>query len=139
MKVGFTGTRQGMTDSQKMTLRQLLFDLGARALHHGDCVGADAESHAIAQELNLYIVIHPPKDESLRAFCQGAHEVREPKTYFARNRDISDETQFLVGASVIDHPQTDGGTWYTIDYNAKTKEPYVIWPNGTVSRLPRRR
>jgi len=139
MKVGFTGTRQGMTEAQKISLHQLLLDLGATSLHHGDCLGADAEAHTVAQELGLYIVIHPPKDGIHRALCQGAHETREPKTYFARNRAISDETDCLIGASVTDHPLPNGGTWYTIDYNADTKEPYVIWPNGTVSRLPRRR
>jgi hypothetical protein len=39
-KIGFTGTKDGMTDPQKSTLRDLL-DGGSGEFHHGDCVGAE--------------------------------------------------------------------------------------------------
>lgn len=138
MRVGFTGTREGMTPLQKTSLRKLFIDLIASELHHGDCVGADAEAHAIAQELGLRIIIHPPIDQSHRAFCEGAHEIRIPKKHFARNRDIVDETTYLTSASVTPHPLEHGGTWYTINYGRKKKDVYVVWPAGTVSLMLRK-
>jgi hypothetical protein len=45
LRIGFTGTRQGMTKRQRNALRDLL------AAHHGDAVGVDAEAHDIAIEL----------------------------------------------------------------------------------------
>ncbi len=101
-------------------------------------MGADAEAHAIAQELGLRIIIHPPVDQSHRAFCEGAHETRIPKTHFSRNRCIVGETEHLAGASVTPHPLEHGGTWYTINYARKTKDAYVIWPAGTVSLMLRK-
>jgi len=135
MKIGFTGTSEGMTVQQKISLRQLLYDLNAAEFHHGDCIGADAEAHEIALDMKLRIVIHPPIKPDKRAWCKGYDELRIPKNYFARNRDIVEETWYLTGASVADRPLEIGGTWYTIKYAQKTKEPFVIWPNGTVTRL----
>lgn len=135
-RIGFTGTREGMTELQKASLRKLLIDLRADGLHHGDCLGADAEAHDIALELGLCVYIHPPKDETHRAFCKGACFVDEPATHFARNRKIVDSTDILIGASIAPHPLPKGGTWYTIDYRLKKNSAYVIWPDGTVSILP---
>ena len=50
MKIGITGTREGMNDSQVSRVTQLLFDMGPdHELHHGDCVGVDIQ---IATGLN---------------------------------------------------------------------------------------
>ena len=54
-RVGFTGTRKGMTTAQRITLQNILLGtmIGADELtiHHGDCAGVDAEVHAIAGSL----------------------------------------------------------------------------------------
>lgn len=136
MKLGFTGTQKGMTPLQQASFTKLSLDLGAEELHHGDCIGADAEAHYIALSHKISIIIHPPTDQSRRAFCEGAKEVRLPKTHFARNRDIVEETTVLVGASLVDHPLERGGTWFTIRYALKkAKKVYVIWPNGMLALL----
>lgn len=124
-----------MTAAQKASLRKLLTDLRATELHHGDCVGADAEAHAMALELRLRVIIHPPLDGTHQAYCQGAYEVLGALSHFARNRNIVRRTDMLIGASVADHRLERGGTWYTIDYAALSGSPYVIWPNGTVSLI----
>lgn len=43
MRVGFTGTIAGMTESQKAVLRSCLSLVGVTEFHHGDCEGAEAD------------------------------------------------------------------------------------------------
>ncbi len=137
--IGWTGTQKGMTPLQKASAGKLLIELRMTELHHGDCIGADEEIHDFALFLRrtgvpqLRIVIHPPQDESKRAFCKGADLILPPKTHFARNRDIVVTTEITVGASIADHPLDRGGTWYTLNYARPRRDSYAIWPNGTVS------
>lgn len=133
MKIGFTGTREGMTDAQKSAVRQLLIDLKATELHHGDCIGADDHADALAHELGLYVVIHPPVDEAHRAFCRYANETRGPKTHFARNRDIANETERMIATPRTMYEEARGGTWYTVNYSRKINHPlHIVWPDGRI-------
>jgi hypothetical protein len=135
MKMGFTGTRTGMTAHQMRAVQQAMERYGPVAFHHGDCEGADAEAHIIAMRLGIRIVIHPPVDDKHRAFCKGEHEMREPKTHFARNRDIVNETQLLIATPWSTGELDYGGTWYTINYGRKQKAPVIIvWPDGSQLR-----
>lgn len=138
MKVGFTGTRNGMTRAQRDVLDGLLRgfypDFSPTQLDHGDCVGSDAEADEAGHLFGLYVVVHPPVDEALRAFCRYANETRPAKTHFARNRDIVDETDHLVATPATMQEEAFGGTWYTIRYARKRGKPVtVIWPDGSVS------
>jgi hypothetical protein len=142
MKVGFTGTRFGMNQYQYNSYCDLVAKLKPKELHHGDCVGADDQSaigirSCIERGLltDCKIICHPPLDESHRAFNKFHEEMREPKTHFARNRDIVDETEVLIACPKDTERQERGGTWYTYDYALKKgKTVYVIWPNGTVEK-----
>jgi hypothetical protein len=94
---------------------------GVHTFHHGDCVGADAEAHVIATVLGFETVVHPPKNEKLRAFCKG-DLILEPRDYLARNHQIIDATDLLF--AVPDGPETKrSGTWSTIRYARKVAEP----------------
>lgn len=134
MKVGFTGTQQGMTDAQSK-----VFDLELdcinedNELHHGDCIGADAQAHWFALQTWMDIVLHPPKNESKRAFCLGSNATREPKDYLIRNHDIVDETDMLVATPKEYTEQLRSGTWATIRYARKMNKPVtIVYPDGTV-------
>lgn len=125
MKVGFTGTQQGMTWYQLVALRGHLHLLGATELHHGDCVGADAEADEVAREMGLRTVSHPPADPKKRAFC-ASNEMREPELYLERNHDIVDETDVLIAAPRTDEEQLRSGTWSTVRYARKRGKDVVV-------------
>lgn len=132
---GFTGTRHGMTAKQKDALGSFLSGSSGE-LHHGDCIGADAEAHDIAMDLGYCPVIHPPSDYSHRAWCVvPKHLMRDEKTHFARNRDIVDETTALIAAPAEAEEQQRGGTWYTVRYAKKRgKSVVVILPDGSIKQ-----
>lgn len=138
MKIGVTGTRSGMNAHQKKELMNFmrlslaessLVSKGAE-VHHGDCVGVDVEFAELAKELGFKTICHPPEKNELRAFHKS-DEIREPKSYFARNRAIVDECDMLIVIPYQDSHQTHGGTWYTHDYAIKKQKPvYVIFPRN---------
>lgn len=133
--IGITGTRSGANEKQLAELRELLnyeFEEGA-VFHHGDCQGVDVEAAAIAKELGYRIVGHIPVKDEVRGFFENDEE-REPKGYFARNRDIVDESMFLIVVPWQDQHATDGGTWYTHDYAQKKNKPrYVLFPTNKLT------
>lgn len=132
MKIGFTGTRRGMTEKQSEAFLALVESLNAVEFHHGDCVGADDEAARLIP-FGVRIVCHPPLDVSHRAFNGVFHEMREPNTHFARNRNIVDSTDVLIAAPAEMEHQERGGTWYTHDYAIKKLKPvYVVWPDGSL-------
>lgn len=134
-RFGFTGTRHGMTEAQKSSLRAFLTG-STGELHHGDCIGADSDSHDIADECGYGIIIHPPKDYTHRAWRSvPPHMMRAEKTHFARNRDIVDETISLIATPLEYEEQPKGGTWYTVRYARKMGRVVVlIRPDGTISQ-----
>src|SRR5689334_75878 len=62
MRIGFTGTRHGMTPAQERTLHGMLAARQGAPLHHGDCIGADAQAHELASLLGHRVTIHPPNN-----------------------------------------------------------------------------
>ncbi len=134
MHIGMTGTREGMTKEQKESFKRVVTYMKPTHLHHGDCIGADADAHELAKALSTPSIVHPPSDSSLRAFKDSV-EIREEKGYFARNRDIVNESEILLGFPKT-MVETEGGTWYTINYGRRAagKDVYIIYPDGTVRR-----
>lgn len=120
MKIGFTGTRHGMSEAQTVALVGLLGALQPTEVHHGDCVGADAEFHHIVRKRfpDTKIVIHPPLDAEHQAHCVG-DATRPLRTHFARNRAIVLECDYLVATPLDNSNPGYGGTWYTIGFARK--------------------
>lgn len=100
-------------------------------LHHGNCVGVDVEVAKIAKELGYRLVAHPgPKGKYYSDEIYINDEVRPSRGYLDRNRDIVNETNFLLVVPFEDTHQDKGGTWYTHDYAVKKgKSMRVFYPN----------
>lgn len=126
MKIGFTGTRQGMSQNQKEQFVLKLFDLDLTEFHHGDCIGADADAHDIVREFfpDVKIIIHPPERTGSQAFKQG--DLYHPtKPYIMRDRDIVRDSDYLIGAP-LDVEVIRSGTWTTIRYARKIGRPHTV-------------
>lgn len=118
MNVGFTGSRIGLSLDQEIwllkTLRELAeLDGGTTWLHHGDCIGADAKAHSMAQYLGLKTWSHPPVVERYRAWCK-ADRTSKPASYRDRDLAIVTAAQILVACpSGSETRQRRSGTWLT--------------------------
>lgn len=141
--IGFTGTRYGCKPAQYLALSELLGDLdennpwGAPLpyAHHGDCIGADAEFHAMAFGLEWPVVIHPPVDNAHRANCMGWVSMDAPQPHMQRNRAIVAAADIMIACPFDMTEQTRGGTWKTIGFTRKAGKPLaIVWPDGTVTR-----
>lgn len=137
--IGFSGTREGMTDRQKRAFHLYLFDWnrnwGVSEFHSGDCVGADKEAHDIAKAMGIRTVGHPPINPKLRAYCDF-DETREPKEYLPRNLDIIRESDLVIATPKETEPQERGsGTWHVIRNAPKLNTSIVIiWPDGSTEK-----
>ncbi|HJV74804.1 MAG TPA: hypothetical protein VJ654_11325 [Noviherbaspirillum sp.] len=102
-KIGFSGTRHGMTAGQQQAFRQWIRERQPHEFHHGDCIGADAQAHDIVREVApaCRIVLHPPINSSKRAFCHADIELL-PHAYLRRNKNIVLATSELV-ATPFEH------------------------------------
>lgn len=145
MKIGFTGTRQGLTDPQMMALTEWVLTTARTVtfdeFHHGDCVGADAEAHwVVLRASTATIIIHPPNRDGLRAFCHRKSNlstrrssVLQPKEYLKRNRDIVDAVDLMLVCPAQLKEEKHSGTWATERYAKRKNKPRVIiYPNGKV-------
>ncbi len=137
MIVGFTGTQKGMTAAQLTQAYSILGIMDLTHLHHGDCIGADNQAHSIALSRKCEITIHPPVNNTKRAFCHNKIttdtilHVKRPLEYLERNHNIVDESEALVATPGENQEQLRSGTWATIRYAKKRgKEIIIIFPDG---------
>jgi hypothetical protein len=125
MKIGFTGTQKGMTDSQIGELFNVLTSFGGGEFHHGDCVGADIQAALIAKEIGYYVVCHPPIKKQKRGYFTHNNKILAPVDYKKRNHDIVDSTDILIAAPQQNIEVLRSGTWSTIRY-AKKKSKEIL-------------
>lgn len=134
LHIGFTGTQHGLTNGQHAALeahmKRLRETHTEACLHHGDCIGADAEAHEIATRLGFEREIHPPTSSSKRVFCEG-NRTHEPKAYLDRNHDIVDACSLLLATPSGPVEQRRSGTWATVRYaRKKGKRIWLFFPDG---------
>jgi hypothetical protein len=133
---GFTGTQRGMTGVQQANLRAHLEAAAPDWWAHGDCIGADAESHAIARALGLRVAVFPPTNPRKRAFCEGDW-THSTLPYLLRNHLIVNRVQRMYAAPGEMEEVLRSGTWATIRYARRVERSLtILWPDGTVSYTP---
>lgn len=123
LKIGITGTQDGLTSFQQDKFRQILtvFEKQIEQIHHGDCVGADSIAHDISiNEFSLKIVIHPPNNPTKRAYKKDFFQINKEKDYLERNKEIVKQTDFLIAfPKNIEGELLRSGTWSTVRYARK--------------------
>lgn len=132
LHVGFTGTVRGMTPEQKEMVYVLLQEMDPEWAHHGDCIGADAQFHRLAQLQGILTHGHPPINQSKSAFCHF-DMVSEPLDYIVRNHAIVDAVTIMLATPGEEFERLRSGTWATVRYARKTNtDIYVVLPNGSI-------
>lgn len=129
LRIAFTGTQQGMSERQKTTFAAFLklHINRIEAFHHGDCIGADADAHEIAESILGVdkIWIHPPENPKKRAYCKSPHILPE-LPYLERNHEMVDIAGAVIAAPKSMREEWRSGTWATIRYAKKLKRPLKI-------------
>lgn len=138
MKIGFSGTRQGMTNDQLLHVHMVLGDLrsaGAAQVTHGMCQGADHQFHEMAKALGYFTIGCPgvtaDGEPYLRANIECDLTLPE-KPYLVRNRYIVQESDLMIVTPKGKVEQYRGsGVWATIRYTRQAHKPLLIcWPDG---------
>lgn len=70
MRIGFTGTREGMSPAQVSSVREILERASPESVSHGDCVGADEDFDRISEDLRIPRRIFPSNLKGTRAHCE---------------------------------------------------------------------
>jgi hypothetical protein len=156
VKIGFTGTAEGMTPEQVLAVCGYL-DLyqgnGPFEFHHGMCEGADTEFDLYVREgygsqVQYSLIGHPGVTASGHAWKRGGPfpitKVLPEKGYIDRDHDIVEATEFMLACpKEMNVRRKDryktwtpirSGTWATIRYAEMRKKKVIIfWPDGTVT------
>lgn len=139
LSIGFTGTRHGMTPAQWHAVRRLVKDWSSGSsfdAHHGDCIGADAEFHAICETFcgRALVAVHPGpvNDRARQAGCVGVYRLPN-KAHMARNAAIVAAASAIIAAPAEATEQERGGTWATIRMARRSGKPLaIVLPSGEV-------
>jgi hypothetical protein len=139
LHIGFTGTRNGMTDAQRRKVDMVVAeviggDVNLRVVaHHGDCIGADEKFHEIAQQYGCKTIGHP-STHNLRAYCKFDKEL-DRKAPLARNADIVAESRVMIACPAEETEQQRSGTWSTVRLARRAgKQLAIVLPDGTATR-----
>lgn len=133
--VGFTGTRKGMTDNQKIKVKQLLEEIFPLTARHGCCVGADDEFNTICMEcvFNVPIITvgQPSNLKEYQMDLSRVQHVMPEDAPLQRNRFLVIRSGIMIACPFESKEILRSGTWSTIRYAIKTKTPiYIVYPNG---------
>jgi hypothetical protein len=153
MVLGFTGTQNGMNSFQESEVLKLFDSTQPETLHHGDCIGSDAQCHylflrwhACNDYMKRNIIVHPPIDEKKRAFvlkaqmgqslidlmtnCKNSIDIIElqPLSYFDRNYEIVRACNLLIVTPKELEHTVRSGTWKTVRYAWQLKKDVRVIP-----------
>lgn len=140
IKIGFTGSRTGITLGQQVTVLDILQHFFVpetnNEFHHGNCVGADEQALMMAEAVGWWTVAHPANGlDDLQISVFSSDEAWNYKHPLTRNKDIVEETEYLIACpkeSTEPKPARGQGTWSTVRYaRQRGKQLVIVWPDGT--------
>ena len=144
--LGFTGTRHGMTLRQWERVERIIQGLtkmgGHHTWHDGDCIGADAQAHAVVKKIkvkfgsNKIRMLGHPSNLDEKYHANNSFDYRyPPKSPLARNKDIVEESKVMIAApNEFDEVKRGSGTWATIRHARKLNKPmFIVWPDGSLT------
>lgn len=146
MRLAFTGTRKGMTESQQKALHQAIIESGltyenahAHTAVHGACKGADIEFNQICLSLGIrQFEFFPSNDRSTNSVeaCLQQHRTLRytgvevtlhlEQKPLDRNWEIVRGADILFAAPKEDYEVLRSGTWSTVRIARKLGVPYKI-------------
>lgn len=144
IRIGFTGTRHGLSAEQRRAMQRLIVDTllvagpGPFIAHHGLCLGGDDEFHDSVRPLpGAHIVGHPGPDWPDGKWCSQAlcDETLARQPYMVRNAAIVAAVEVMIAAPLEDGPAS-GGTWATIRMarralrDGRLRELHVVGRDG---------
>lgn len=132
MKIGFTGSRSGITVWQRFLLRWFLYECyTVTEAHHGNCLGADSVFAELVYP-RFPTVAHPCDIVALQLTRETAHAYRPVKPSLQRNQDIVNECDVLIACPDTMQEQQRSGTWSTVRYARRVKKPcWILFPDGS--------
>lgn len=140
LSVGFTGTRQGMSDKQKKVVEIILktFIPMIDKAHHGWCIGADEEFDDLCHNAPVEIptVGWPASDVKPEYVSQKTPRpgtiLHPASPALLRNEEIVNRSDLLI-ATPLTHETQRSGTWATVRYAYKNnKQIFLVLRNGNV-------
>lgn len=144
MRLGFTGTKQGLSWSQRETLSKYVNQVRPEieVARHGDCIGSDFQFHIFCIDVKVpELIIHPPSDPKYRAYAHLIYSAPETKItvlpeepYLDRDHAMVDGIDYLVVCPITSEEFLRSGTWATYRYAKKKSVPHlIIYPDGTTN------
>lgn len=137
MRVGFSGTQEGMTETQVRIVSFRLSQHGNEGceFHHGLCIGADEQAHRLALKWGYRVHGHPPAWAGKMANLPPTDfaMLYPALSYLDRNKRIVEDCDLLIAAP--NGPEiVRSGTWSTIRHARKLRRPVMlVMPNGDVT------
>lgn len=130
VSVGFTGSSMGISIYQECELERVLKFLYRGDLiqmfNHGDCIGADAKASFLAKQIGYKVITYPPENNKKRAFIDYSDFVHKEKPYLERNRNIVNDSNFMIACPDKPMNHIRSGTNSTIRYSFKSKKPIIV-------------
>lgn len=139
VRLGFTGTHEGMTPEQYATVEKLVAELQPAIARHGACEGADAQFSEIVFQAGVPVIVahlghdrhgkSPFRAKSYR--CTPGDELPSER-YMKRNRAIVAKSNLMIATPRSKPFPSSGGTLLTTRAANASKTPVtVVWPDGS--------
>ena len=125
MIVSFTGTREGMSPSQRDQLGFVLAVLceayipKSLEFRHGDADGADRQAALVALSFGMRVTAWPPRSTDASPLVRN-------------ERDLAAPCDLLIAGPRTDTEETRSGTWATVRYVRRRGKPILFLTRGKI-------